>query len=122
MRKSEKGSDEFYVHYIGYDRRLDEWLDTSRMKMDTIETTADRERKEGEKEEGGRTRGNKRRLTDEHGHTIGHGHATSADPAVLQLEKEHEELTKVKNIGKIQMGKFETEVRQSEGSELPNVP
>eukprot|EP00520_Triparma_pacifica_P012615 CAMPEP_0118639484 /NCGR_PEP_ID=MMETSP0785-20121206/4246_1 /TAXON_ID=91992 /ORGANISM="Bolidomonas pacifica, Strain CCMP 1866" /LENGTH=379 /DNA_ID=CAMNT_0006530811 /DNA_START=42 /DNA_END=1178 /DNA_ORIENTATION=- len=109
VRRSEEGESEFYVHYVGFDRRLDEWIPISRIDMDTVETSEEREKKEGEKEEGGRTRGNKRRLTDEHGHTTGHGHAGTTDPAVLQLEKEHEELTKVKNIGKIQMGKWEVD-------------
>ena len=88
----------YYVHYVGYDRRLDEWVDVTRLDLPTVERVP----KSKSPSSHGRTRNNKRRPSDAHG-------SGSNDPAVLKLEREHEELTKVKNIGCIQIGEFEVD-------------
>ena len=83
--KFEKPSDfEYYVHYIGYDRRLDEWVKCDRIDSTSIEVVM----KRASPNDHGRTRGNNRRVT-------AGGHSSGAnDPAILKLEKEHEEVRK----------------------------
>ena len=95
---------QYYVHYVGFDRRLDEWVKPERMIIETLETAEQRERSKQEQEEQARTTRGKKRGASDHGHSGGGG-----DAAVLRLEKEHEELTKVKNIGKVQIGKWEVD-------------
>jgi histone acetyltransferase MYST1 len=87
------GALDFYVHYTGFDRRLDAWVSSDRLVPGTLEA----------REGGGegampqeRTR-HKRR------------HEEAVDPAVVALEKEHEELTKVKNISRVAMGEWEVD-------------
>jgi len=86
----------YYVHYIGFDRRLDTWVPSSRCLLDSIESSAALQEQQTALD-AGRTRNNKRRSD------------ADTDPAVAQLEKEHEELTKVKNISKIQIGSYEVD-------------
>ncbi len=47
LRDAANGSRELYVHYLGYDRRLDEWIVEGRVK--SVE-----QRKEGKKKDGKR--------------------------------------------------------------------
>lgn len=95
---------EYYVHYVSYDRRLDEWvsldrIDTSRhvvvVSGDGLEATG------GDDGRNGHTRRNKK-------NGPGTGHADSKD-GPTSLEKEHEEITRVKNIQNIELGQFEIE-------------
>ncbi|KAL1495142.1 hypothetical protein AB1Y20_017008 [Prymnesium parvum] len=89
---------EYYVHYDGFDRRLDEWVPAGRMRQ------APHNGAKAERELGGRraTR-NMRRKIDEINHVQTCGEHDEA------LEKEHEESTKLKNIQRIEMGRFEVD-------------
>ncbi|GMH92231.1 hypothetical protein TrST_g13333 [Triparma strigata] len=101
--KPDKPSDyEYYVHYVGFDRRLDEWIGSDRIDLTSIEVV----QKRASPNDQGRTRG-RGRPPSVNPPGAAHGHGSSNDPAILKLEKEHEELTKVKNIGAIQMGQYE---------------
>jgi len=95
---------EYYVHYENHNRRLDEWVLKDRIMLgyDGLEAEnghdlmGDSDRKI--------TR-NQKRKHDE----INHVQKTFAemDPTTAALEREHEALTKVKYIDRIQIGKFE---------------
>jgi len=95
---------EYYVHYENHNRRLDEWVLKDRIMLgyDGFEAEnghdlmGDSDRKI--------TR-NQKRKHDE----INHVQKTFAemDPTTAALEREHEALTKVKYIDRIQIGKFE---------------
>ncbi|CAM9192401.1 unnamed protein product [Discosporangium mesarthrocarpum] len=99
-----------YVHYVDYDRRLDEWIGLDRVDL-----------ARGEKKSVTVAAGNcgsSKRLTrmkrkyEEIGSKTGHGGAgesVGVDPALAQLEKEHEEITKVKNVQRVEIGKYEVE-------------
>ncbi|KAG7492137.1 hypothetical protein MATL_G00011340 [Megalops atlanticus] len=107
----QEGREEFYVHYIGFNRRLDEWVGKARLAL--TKTVKDAVRKSvegggvgelGEQPERKITR-NQKRKHDE----INHVQKTYAemDPTTAALEKEHEAITKVKYVDKIQTGTFE---------------
>ncbi|MCI4384712.1 hypothetical protein PGIGA_G00041900 [Pangasianodon gigas] len=106
----QEGREEFYVHYVGFNRRLDEWVGKGRLAL--TKTVKDAVRKSVE--EGGGELGdqperkitrNQKRKHDE----INHVQKTYAemDPTTAALEKEHEAITKVKYVDKIQIGNFE---------------
>ncbi|MBN3323704.1 KAT8 acetyltransferase, partial [Atractosteus spatula] len=105
----QEGREEFYVHYVGFNRRLDEWVGKNRLAL--TKTVKDAVRKSvecggelGEQPERKITR-NQKRKHDE----INHVQKTYAemDPTTAALEKEHEAITKVKYVDKIQIGNFE---------------
>ncbi|XP_075154342.1 males absent on the first [Haematobia irritans] len=133
-RETEPGSNvkaEYYVHYVGLNRRLDEWVSRDRI-TDATEADGsstgngvDVESGGGAKtikqlskeqiaslenpsaaENGDRklTRNQKRRHDE-----INHVQKTYAemDPTTAALEKEHEAITKVKYIDKLRIGRFE---------------
>jgi histone acetyltransferase MYST1 len=100
---------EYYVHYWDHDRRLDEWVPVER--LDLVAGPQPKPAGGG----GG------------HGHGHGHGHhgmnkkrklevqgsssssSNNKDLGLKAVEKEHEEITKVKNIQFIELGKYEIE-------------
>ncbi|XP_017494743.1 PREDICTED: histone acetyltransferase KAT8-like [Rhagoletis zephyria] len=103
---------EFYVHYEGFNRRLDEWI--TRAAIDesqkvqpaevdpaTIDTTVIFDPNDSYRK---LTR-NQKRKHDE----INHVQKSFAemDPTTAALEREHEAITKVKYIDRIQFGKYE---------------
>jgi len=94
---------EYYVHYENFNRRLDEWVLRDRVMTASYEGV---ENGHGDLAETDRkiTR-NQKRKHDE----INHVQKTYAemDPTTAALEKEHEALTKVKYIDRIQIGRFE---------------
>ncbi|XP_026871485.2 histone acetyltransferase KAT8 [Electrophorus electricus] len=107
----QESREEFYVHYVGFNRRLDEWVGKGRLAL--TKTVKDAVRKSVEEGGGGElgdqperkiTR-NQKRKHDE----INHVQKTYAemDPTTAALEKEHEAITKVKYVDKIQIGNFE---------------
>ncbi|KAM4530466.1 histone acetyltransferase KAT8 [Odontesthes bonariensis] len=107
----QEGREEFYVHYVGFNRRLDEWVGKSRLALTKTVKDAVRKSTEiggvgdlGEQPERKITR-NQKRKHDE----INHVQKTYAemDPTTAALEKEHEAITKVKYVDKIQIGNFE---------------
>lgn len=109
---------EYYVHYEGYNRRLDEWVPRGRImssqfnltdgqKMPDIKTWTERPVINdllSDSSDRKITRNQKRRHDE-----INHIQKTYAemDPTTAALEKEHEQITKVKYIDRIQIGRFE---------------
>lgn len=101
---------EYYVHYEGYDRRLDQWIPREDIKVIpannvnnedfaasvSVDILKDNDRKI--------TR-NQRRLHNEINHV--QLSYSEMDPETAALEREHEALTRVKYITKIQIGKYE---------------
>jgi len=106
-RREGKQQCSYYVHYIGLNRRLDEWVEADRITRNQPAEEAGRSGSRsngGQSELGGRraTRNMKRRIDE-----INCAQDVGAyDEA---LEKEHEESTKVKNIQKVEIGRFEVD-------------
>lgn len=98
--------DEYYVHYVGFDRRLDEWVSRHRVMSDRFDMCEQSNSCDLLADKTGRkmTR-NQKRKHDE----INHVQKSYAemDPTTAALEKEHEALTKIKYIDRIQFGKYE---------------
>ena len=99
---SEQESYEYYVHYTNYDRRLDEWVTIDRIDLDSSSNDANNGDSSPRSKLG--TKKMKRKLED-----ISGASSQREDKLALlsNLEKEYEEITKVKNIQTIEMGKFE---------------
>jgi histone acetyltransferase MYST1 len=85
----ETGEWRYYVHYEGLNRRLDEWVPLDRFDLGSVN------------EEGKMTRTSKRKHEAEE-----HEEEGELDLATL---KEHEEATKVKNINRVVMGRWQME-------------
>ena len=83
------GEWQYYVHYEGLNRRLDEWVPLERFDLGSVA------------EEGKLTRNTKRKYDHEE-----HEEEGELDLATL---KEHEEATKVKNINRVVMGQWQME-------------
>ncbi|KAM3654023.1 LOW QUALITY PROTEIN: histone acetyltransferase KAT8-like [Ammospiza maritima maritima] len=105
----QEAREEFYVHYVGFNRRLDEWVDRNRLALSKSLKEAAQKSSEpflAELAEPERkiTR-NQKRKHDE----INHVQKTYAemDPTTAALEKEHEAITKVKYVDKIHIGHYE---------------
>ena len=103
---------EFYVHYEGFNRRLDEWVQIDRFNLSTKIDDQQSKVKDltinltdlADRTDRKITR-NQKRKHDE----INHVQKSYAemDPTTAALEKEHEAITKVKYIDKIQIGRYE---------------
>merc|ERR1719193_517518 len=93
---------EYYVHYENFNRRLDEWVLRDRI-MASYGTEAEKGHELGDSDR--KITRNQKRKHDE----INHVQKTYAemDPTTAALEKEHETLTKVKYIDRVQIGKHE---------------
>lgn len=83
---------EYYVHYPNFDRRLDEWVTSDRIHV----------RRTGSDDGDGRK---VRRKNDDSSAE----NKNEKEAALVALEKEHEEITKVKNIQCIVLGRYEIE-------------
>ena len=98
---------EYYVHYEGLNRRLDEWVRSDRIKRQDdsngVSTGHDGDILGGADDR--KITRNQKRKHDE----INHVQKTfeEMDPTTRLLEKEHEALTKVKYIDRVQVGRFE---------------
>ena len=89
---------EYYVHYLKFNRRMDEWASLEQLDLSTVDT--------GDVEVIGPDGKKKKRAgggtgADEHDEE----HA-EFDPNAL---REHEEFTKVKNVERIELGRWEME-------------
>ncbi len=82
---------EFYVHYPTFDRRLDEWVTSDRIESKT---------------DGSEDIKRKRKMDDAN---LESNKKDDKEVVLLALEKEHEEITKVKNIQCIVLGRYEIE-------------
>eukprot|EP01080_Neovahlkampfia_damariscottae_P010400 gene10400-2929_t len=100
-KKKENDQELFYVHYNEYDRRLDEWI--SKDKIKEKEDLPEIQEESQEDSERKITRNMKRKYNEIHNKNDDH------DPHHAALEKEHEEVTKVKNIETIEFGKYEVD-------------
>ena len=99
---NDQESFEYYVHYINYDRRLDEWVTLDRIDLNA--TCVEIENGQSSPRSKSGTKKMKRKLEDMSG-----AQSLRDDKLALlsNLEKEYEEITKVKNIQTIEMGRFE---------------
>ncbi|KAJ1699574.1 hypothetical protein LUZ63_008086 [Rhynchospora breviuscula] len=93
------GDYEYYVHYTEFNRRLDEWVKLEQLDLDTMENDVD-EKVDDKATSLKMTRHQKRKIDETH---VEPGHE-ELDAASL---REHEEFTKVKNIAKIELGRYE---------------
>lgn len=112
-----EGKYEYYVHYEGYNRRLDEWVDKYRFDLSSgSKARAEAEAKAAKDavltqkindldQPDRKITRNQKRKHDE----INHVQKTfdEMDPTTAALEREHEAITKVKYVDKIQFGKYE---------------
>ena len=97
-KTSETAADDewdYYVHYRGFNRRMDEWVEMENLNLDTVVPPEvdpnDPKRK-------------KRRAEEDFSEDEGDHHGIS-----VQRLLEHEEFTKVKNVDKIELGRYEME-------------
>lgn len=86
---------EYYIHFPTFDRRMDEWVTIDRIDLKTGVVGT------GEHDEHGNRKRAKRKNEE--------ASTESKEAILIALEKEHEEITKVKNIQSIVLGKFEIE-------------
>jgi histone acetyltransferase MYST1 len=86
----------YYIHFLNFDRRLDEWVSFDRIDIHTHVPT------ENEESRSRSRRSSKRRYDD-----VTNDERDEKENMLATLEKEHEEITKVKNIQKIVLGKYE---------------
>eukprot|EP00891_Asterochloris_glomerata_P001111 jgi/Astpho2/1111/e_gw1.00020.9.1_t len=93
---------EYYVHYKNLNRRMDEWVPLESVDLTTVETM-EPEPSLSSDAAARTTRGQKRKLDDVHEDDDEHA---GFDAAQL---REHEEFTKVKNVAKIELGRYEME-------------
>lgn len=92
---------EYYVHYCDYDRRLDEWVKPGRIDVQSGPQPAPESANSHGGGHGGASSSKKRKLDEVGGAPEGGGNV----PNVAAAMKEHEEITKVKNIGSIALGR-----------------
>ncbi|XP_043311162.1 histone acetyltransferase KAT8 isoform X2 [Cervus elaphus] len=93
----QEGREEFYVHYVGFNRRLDEWVDKNRLALtktvkDAVQKNSEKYLSELAEQPERKITRNQKRKHDE----INHVQKTYAemDPTTAALEKEHEAITK----------------------------
>uniref|UniRef100_A0A1I7XS07 Histone acetyltransferase n=1 Tax=Heterorhabditis bacteriophora TaxID=37862 RepID=A0A1I7XS07_HETBA len=96
-QRCNEGIMECYVHYDGNDRRLDEWVDSSRVKL-----KRGRKPKQNQDED---------ELKQKRQRKIKELTPTSSDMIDYSqvLEKQHEEVTKVKYIETVRYGEYEVD-------------
>jgi len=118
-RKKSEEEFEYYVHYEGFNRRLDEWVPRKRVmsskfavhnrnsRTNSIRTheTSGVQSSGGTPSDNRKVTRNQKRKHDEINHV--EKPIDEMDPTTAALEREHEAITKVKYIDKIQIGKYE---------------
>jgi histone acetyltransferase MYST1 len=91
---------EYYIHYPSFDRRLDEWVSYARVDVGaSIDCGA------GDKDAAESGKGRKKRKVEEV--VVVEAKKGDKEAKLLEMEKEHDEVTKVKNIQCIVLGKFD---------------
>eukprot|EP01127_Copromyxa_protea_P024530 TRINITY_DN971_c0_g1_i2.p1 TRINITY_DN971_c0_g1~~TRINITY_DN971_c0_g1_i2.p1 ORF type:complete len:413 (-),score=68.72 TRINITY_DN971_c0_g1_i2:27-1265(-) len=96
----ETQKEEYYVHYVDFNKRLDEWVTADRFTNTEITDDLLGSDKNGNSDTKGRGRTRQQRRKTDSLHT---------SDAKDELHKEHEEITKVKNINTIELGKYEVD-------------
>lgn len=94
---------EYFVHFENSDKRLDEWADIERIDVAKGEIIAKNEVEHPNDGSERKMTRNQKRKNDMMSNNL----INDLDPNTAILEKEHEEITKVKYIDKIQLGKYE---------------
>ena len=95
-KKKTESSYEYYVHFIDFNRRNDQWIKFDKIKIDDVEIEKELKIREA-KEENDKLYKNNRFENDEN---------EGLDKSLIQ---QHEEATKIKTIGEIVMGKYKCE-------------
>ena len=97
---------EYYIHYPGHDRRLDEWVTIERVDVQTaVKIDGSDDRNGSKRLKRSKSDGDTSILA-----ATGEGAKREEKLALLQsLERENEEITKVKNLHKINLGKYDVE-------------
>ena len=103
-QKAKDGS-QYYVHFCNFDKRLDEWVDEDRF-LSAAQRDELRRQRSGELSVPAPT---ERTLSKELKKRYSAAQSTLhfADPKLEELEREHQLVTKVKNIQRIQLGLYE---------------
>eukprot|EP01096_Ripella_sp_DP13-Kostka_P009894 TRINITY_DN3818_c0_g1_i1.p1 TRINITY_DN3818_c0_g1~~TRINITY_DN3818_c0_g1_i1.p1 ORF type:complete len:418 (+),score=193.17 TRINITY_DN3818_c0_g1_i1:24-1256(+) len=110
---------QYYVHYCEFNRRLDEWITPDRVDFDTVIAPS----KESKKAAASSSSSSSSEPADSHARKLTRSTSLKRqrdeinglqksedgtnDPQLVALEKKHEEITKVKNINTIELGKYE---------------
>lgn len=94
---------EYFVHFENFDKRLDEWVEIDRIDATRGEILPKNETEQSNEQSERKMTRNQKRKSE----LISNNLINDLDPTTAILEKEHEELTKVKYIDKIQLGKYE---------------
>ncbi|ETV89945.1 hypothetical protein, variant 1 [Aphanomyces invadans] len=98
----------YYVHWHDFNRRMDEWINANE-KKEHKEKEKEKEHgggnsaDQGDTKDGGRTRGHKRKTESDFAEPDEHDEHEGMDAASI---REHEEVTKVKNIRFVEIGKY----------------
>eukprot|EP01116_Phalansterium_solitarium_P016303 TRINITY_DN3771_c0_g2_i3.p1 TRINITY_DN3771_c0_g2~~TRINITY_DN3771_c0_g2_i3.p1 ORF type:complete len:307 (-),score=61.61 TRINITY_DN3771_c0_g2_i3:878-1798(-) len=113
IRLNTAGQAEYYIHYVDFNRRLDHWVTADKFELSSLEPPGQHKHKDKkshdklhEDQENRKITRNLKRKIDEVSH-FQKGAEPVEDSKQAALEKEHEEITKVKNINVIELGRFE---------------
>ena len=100
---------EYYVHYLKFNRRMDEWVNAGAMDLSTVDTT-DVKGANGGGGAGGAAGAAGAAARKRAAGAGGDDHADE-DHAEFDAHalREHEEFTKVKNVERIELGRYEME-------------
>ncbi|EGC37429.1 hypothetical protein DICPUDRAFT_76975 [Dictyostelium purpureum] len=105
--ESESGTFDYYVHYHEFNRRLDEWVHESRMDFSRIESENKPNVPLAEIQSDGQFRKVTRQIKRKYEEMNHIQKGADEDNKLSAIEKEHEEITKVKNINVIELGRYE---------------
>jgi histone acetyltransferase MYST1 len=95
---------QYYVHYFGYDRRLDEWVEAKRVQFGSVVDEAELHGTEVEKVQ---TAANRQRKSRQRRSSAEASEAADEkDKQLAEMEKKNEAVTKVKNIHNIAFAGF----------------
>mmetsp|Transcript_22220 Transcript_22220/g.30568 ORF Transcript_22220/g.30568 Transcript_22220/m.30568 type:complete len:433 (-) Transcript_22220:259-1557(-) len=96
-RRNEEHEWEYYVHYSEFNKRLDEWVSVDRFDFSTVHSKPSKKDDANQRK---MTRSRKKNTQEIAPHK-------EESEKLSALEKEHQEITKVKNINLIELGRFE---------------
>lgn len=102
---------EYYIHFPHFDRRLDEWVTIDRIDLDTIvlNDAFDNQKHKNKHHQHHYQQQPKRSKSESEVNDPTQPKKEEKETMLVTLEKEHEEMTKVKNIQSIVLGKYEIE-------------
>lgn len=102
----EEGTWQYYVHYTEFNRRLDEWVTEDKFDLTRLESSHEEKKEKVEDKATETNRKMTRNLKRRHDE-LNHNQKGEEDSRLNALEKEHEEITKVKNVSVIELGRWE---------------